>query len=235
MMGLLAVALLAAVAGCGDKGKVPTSIGSNQSTRQIAAGDKFVYDVTLTELRKDGSVVASRSGTVTVDVRKGTKHAKVPARIKRTFHVAETMEMNGAASGDIIWMGQDDDGAVYFLGRLGEGSEWALLKGSKPRVDVPAVLTEKTSWDYTTHMTNGDEKNKGKVIKAEKVETAAGELEAYKATTEGVTSEGNAFKGYMWLRPEFPLGVKSDQMVTSKRAKTKLHIVQTLKSYKFAE
>ena len=235
LMSLMMVFVLLTV-GCGHrKGVVSNSLSPNEHTRQMAVGDKMVYDIDVAWLRPDGSVSNSASGTVKVDVREGYKHGNVPRVIKRHFDVANTMEIGSSATGEIDWLGQDADGAVYFLGRLSEGTEWALVKDTVPQLDLPAVLTDKSSWKYTMHLTNGPETNAGAVIRLEKVKTAAGEFEAYKTEVSGVTSDGNVIKGYTWYRPEFPLGVKIEQTISNKKnPKVITHYVQTLKSYQFA-
>lgn len=239
LIGLVMAALLLSTIGCGHrKGVVPTSLPNAERTRALAVGDKMVYDLSVSWENAKGTVTSPKEGTLTIEVRNGFKHGTIPSNIPKTYHVSEQLEGQGSPTGQISWMGQDSEGALYFLGRLDQGIEWALVKDKEVKPDTPAVLADGASWSYTMHLSDGKtETDTYKVVGVEKVTTPAGDFEAYKTRTETKISNGTLVTGYVWLRPEFPRGVKAEQDITNTKSAKKIttHIQQVLSSYKLAE
>ena len=118
-------------------------------------GDRMTYDIVVTGFSAQGKRLGAAQGKVKLQVRKGFKQGAVPAGIEKTFNVTEQLEVGSGPSGQITWEGQDADGAIYFLGRLDEGKEWALVTDKKLMLDVPAVLEEGKSWQYTMRLSDG--------------------------------------------------------------------------------
>lgn len=235
---ILAVLLLFAV-GCGQrKDVVPTSLRSGERTREMKIGDRMTYDIVVTGFSAQGKRLGAAQGKVKLQVRKGFKQGAVPAGIEKTFNVTEQLEVGSGPSGQITWEGQDADGAIYFLGRLDEGKEWALVTDKKPMLDVPAVLEEGKSWKYTMRLSDGKtETDSYKIEKIDKVRVPAGEFEAYKTKVTVTVSDGRLATGYAWLRPELPRPIKTQiDIQNTKRGKGRTnHIEQVLNSYKFAK
>lgn len=239
LIGLIVAALLLSSAGCGGhkKGAVPTSLRNGEKTRALKVGDKMVFDLSLSG-NSNGKDLGTKTGAVSVEVKSGFKHGSVPSNIERHFEVLEQMSIGDVPTTQISWMGQDADGATYLLGRLDEGTEWALVKDKALKPDIPAVLSADSSWQSTIHLSNGKtETNKLEVVGKEKVKTQAGEFEAYKTRVSTTISDGNVQEGYAWLRPEFPRPIKLDLDVRNTKAHTSVttRVQEVLKSYKLAE
>lgn len=238
LTGLVIAALLFSLVGCGKSEEgVPTSLPRGEKTRPMTVGDKMDYDVFIGMTDSKGKSVGSASGTVTVEVRKAAKHVPVPSNIKKTYHIAERMELGQTASGQISWMGQDSEGAIYLLGRLDQGADWVFVKEKSPKPDVPASLAEGESWGYTARLSDGKtQKDSYKIVGIEKVETDAGELEAYKTEIGTKMSDGRHAKGFIWLRPDLPRPVKFRLDLTyPDPKKPTTNIEQVLTKYKLAE
>ena len=217
---------------------MPTSLPRGEHTRPLAVGDKMVYDFRLEAVDPKGQSLGGVQGTLTAEVQKGYKHGPVPKKISKTYHISERLDMKGGSTAQIEWAGQASDGTLYFLGKLDEGKEWVLAKDSGLRTNIPAVLSEGSSWKSTLRLSNGKtETETCKVVGIEKVETPAGEFEAYKTKVESRASDGRRLSGYQWLRPEFPrpIKVRLDSWNTNTAKKGKQHIEEELESYKFAK
>lgn len=239
LIGLIMAALLFSSVGCGHrKSGVPESLSKGQNTRALVAGDKMVYDLDVNWEDAKGAPLGSKQGTVTIEVQKGFKHGPVPADIKKTYHVSEQLEGQGSPTAQINWMGQDAKGALYLLGRLDQSKDWALVTDKAIKPDIPDVLSDGASWGYTVHLSNGKtETNTYKIVGTEKVTTPAGDFQAYKTKTETKVSDGTVATGHVWLRPEFPRGVKLELKITNTKSAKKVttHLSQLMKSYKLAE
>lgn len=239
LIGLVMLAIIVSSVGCGHhKGEVPTSLRRGEKTRALAVGDKGVYDLAVSWVNPSGRTVDAKDGAVTIEIKEGFKHGAIPANMPKTYHSDEQLDVQGSPSGQINWMGQDPEGAIYFLGRLDEGTEWSLVKDKDIKPDTPAVLQDGLSWSYTSHLSGGKtETTSYKITGMEKVMTPAGDFEAYKTQTETKISDGTLVRGTIWLRPEFPRGVKMIEDVTNAKSpkRIKTHIEEALKSYKLAE
>ncbi len=144
-----------------------------------------------------------------------------------------TRYSTGVRSRVTHWYGQNPSGALYFLGRRESGGDWAMARNPTQCQDVPPVLSKASSWGYTSRLANGRQETISyKIVGVEKVDTPAGVLTAYKTQWRATRTNGAKMSGYVWIRPEFPLGIKTDAYITSPSApNTTIHVVETLKSY----
>jgi hypothetical protein len=230
---ILLLALLAAP-GCGPRTtSVPTNLTSGCQTRCMLPGDRMVFEVDMDQT--DAEMIKSDSGTIIKTVEKGKSHGpSFTGAIAQTVHVTHRTKYSAGMRGLVThWYGQNPSGAVYFLGRCESGDDWAVAKNPTQCQDVPSVLSKASSWGYTARLTSGQrEMIHYEIVGVEKVETPAGVFEAYKAHWRATRASGALMSGYVWVRPEFPLGIKTDAYITSPSAPgTTIHVVESLKSY----
>ena len=235
-IAILLLALLV-TAGCGQHtATVPKALTAGQHTRCMAPGDELVFDVSMTQT--DVTVRQSDRGTITKTIEAGTSHGpSYRGAIAQTVHVIHRGKDSAGARGRVVhWYGQNPSGAVYFLGRRESGASWAVARNATQCMDVPPILTGASSWGYTARLTGGhSETISYKIVGVEKVNTPAGVFEAYKTRWNATKADGTLMSGYLWIRPEFPLGIKTDTHITSAVAPGKtVHVVENLKSYHFA-
>jgi hypothetical protein len=227
------IALLV-TAGCGPRTTtVPANLTAGLHTRCMAPGDELVFNVTVERIGE--TTRESDRGMITKTIEAGTSHGpSYKGAIAQTVHVVHRGQDSAGTRGRLIhWYGQNPSGAVYFLGRRESGAGWAVVKNAPQCQDVPPILTGASSWGYTARLTNGhSETISYKIVRLEKVTTPAGVFEAYKTQWSETKADGTLMSGYLWIRPEFPLGIKTDTYITSPAARGKsIHVVESLRSY----
>lgn len=240
LTGLIIAAILISAIGCGHKksGAVPTSLPKGEQTRALTPGDTMTYDLSMSVTDAKGMTQGPILGATVVRVTKGFKHGPLPSNIVNTYHVSDELPALKHPIGQIAWAGQDSKGATYFLGKLDQGKEWALVKDKEIKPDTPAVLSDGSSWSYTVHLSDGTTQTiTNKIVGVEKVTTPAGDFEAYKTETENKQSDGRLAKGIVWLRPDLPRPVKVrlDLSNTNQPKGSITSIEQDLRSYKLGK